>query len=143
MQKYRIKKIISNSTQSSCGVDLYGINGKAMAEYKNFKLFCSPNGLRIDDKIRMYNTRSSGSLELRKAISYKVNGKIRVDIVGEQMSSLSDIKYFYSDMDFVDSVRLKCDVARALFERKIVPHFSAVRNLELLLFSGTAPVKTL
>ena len=92
------------------------------------------------DVIKVYKTNHE-TLPMECACSYKLGGKYYVEIplepshfvVGETILSNYGVREFYDQLSFMDGVRLNHDIARVLWQKKIIPSIFWQNNLRMFL----------
>ena len=92
------------------------------------------------DVIKVYTTNDK-FLPMEYACSYKLGGRFFVELQqppvyflrGAQDLSDSGVRGFYSKLGFVDAVRLNYDIARVLWQRRIMPSIFWQNNLRMFL----------
>lgn len=92
------------------------------------------------DVIKVYRTNDK-FLPMEYACSYKLGGKHYVELAGEPIHIIGDekllndygVREFYDKLSFMDGVRLNHDIARVLWQRKIIPSIFWKNNLRMFL----------
>ena len=133
MDKY---KVIENS-KNRPGNELtffqtVTIQGK-FGKVKTVLVDCSQPKIPVGTTFKVYETAASQSVvQLRVAVSYKVNGKRFVNIYRRPITQ-SAIKEFWEDLSFWDRFCLHSDIKQALRQRGISPALNRNSNLQLFL----------
>lgn len=99
---------------------------------KHIILQHSISTIPVGTKIKVYETANKDPLPLTMAYSYKINGKrfVSIDYAPQTMYA---IEKFWSQLSFLDGVRLHREIKQELRQRGISPAFSKNSNLRLLL----------
>ena len=92
------------------------------------------------DVIKVYKTNDK-FLPMECACSYKLGGKHYVElamkpihfIAGEEILNDYGVREFYDKLSFMDGVRLNHDIARVLWQSKIIPSIFWENNLRMFL----------
>ena len=140
MEKYRVKKVKTNTDDLHQTLDLVGVNKSAMPHWRDFCVYCVVAPFRVGDVIKVYTDNSPGRISM--AYSYKLDGRTFIDIKFIPLTQYG-FEHFYDNMSKLDALHMKYDVMCTLRDRKIQPTLNAANNLRLLLFNPAAPIKTL
>ncbi|MBR6598553.1 MAG: hypothetical protein IKL37_05775 [Alphaproteobacteria bacterium] len=129
MEKYYVTENDTEHDLSFCQ------NIKAQNKAKKTKdiiLQYSMPKIPVGTKIKVYETANKDPLPITMAYSYKINGKrfVSIDYAPQTMYA---IKEFWSQLSFLDGVRLHREIKQQLRRRGISPAFSKITNLRLFL----------
>lgn len=127
MDKYKITHIEDDYVPD---ITLCGVNKSALPKARET---VAQSGLRVGDsfyKIRSKKNAMGDDYDIAKI--YRAQGRVCVDLCFAPISDYY-VKHFYDNIYFMDAVRLKWAVARAVRARGDWPSFSSATNLRLLL----------
>lgn len=141
MEKYRVEAVGPYLEHFCQLLDLVGVSKQAVTKWNRFRIRRSFPLFKKGDVVNVYSFRGIDGLHAFKAYSYRLNGKMFVDIQTIPETQ-TEIEHFYDDLSWSDALRLKYDVMCALRNKNIKPTLDAANNLRLLLFETSMLIKS-